>query len=113
MRLMAKIDPEYFKMLDTKTREFRQIESIDLVNSVTGESREFKVNDIKMCPRESAEHVKRIYSKVKWDPNLPVFSIELGDEIITKVDDSVNIENDHFVMGHTNDKGRRWYEVNE
>jgi hypothetical protein len=81
MRLYAKIYPEYFEMLDTKLTEFRQIESILLENSQTHETREFAVKDIRKCERVSAEHVQKMFPLVPWNEKLPVFAIELGDEI--------------------------------
>lgn len=81
MRLLAKVYPEYYNLLDIKHVEFRQIESITLENSKTHETRQFKVIDIQKCERVSAEHVQKTFPLVPWDEHLPVFAIELGDEI--------------------------------
>lgn len=83
MRLYAKCLPEYFAMLDegTKTIEFRQIECITLENSETRETRTYAVEDVRKLFPGMANHIKARYSKVPWDAKLPVFVIELGEEI--------------------------------
>ena len=90
MKLHAKVLPEYFNMLDYKTKEFRQIEAITLENSETGECRSFKVRNIRKMPDADANSVMEAYSKVNWDDQLPIYVIELGDEIAQK-EDSVQV----------------------
>jgi len=68
-------------MLDMKTMEFRQFESIVLKNTETGETREFLVKDVRRLYPSSAGNVKKLYSKVSWIPDLPIFAIDLGDEL--------------------------------
>ncbi len=81
MKLTAKVLPEYFGNLDLKFVEFRQIEDITLENSETGERRTFEVKDIRRLVKSDASNVKKIYPNVPWDPDLPVYAIELGDEL--------------------------------
>lgn len=81
MRLHANVYPEYFGLLDIKHVEFRQIESIVLENSKTHEKRIFAVTNIRKCEQISVEHVQKTFSLVPWDKHLPIFAIELGDEI--------------------------------
>ena len=79
MKLYAKCLPEYFKMLGFKGSEFRQIESIVLENQETGDKREFEVTDIREVRDRST--VEDRYPLVEWDPEMPIFSIDLGDEL--------------------------------
>jgi len=81
MRLYAKMNPEYFEMLDLKTVEFRQFESMVLENSETEERREFRVKDVRRVYPTSEIYIKNKYPKVPWDRDLPIFAIELGDEL--------------------------------
>lgn len=80
MKLYTKCLDEYFKMLDFKTMEFRQIESIVLENPA-GEKREFLVKDIKKLDPRGKEVVMGKYPRVSWKKDDPVFAIELGDEM--------------------------------
>ncbi|MDD3840089.1 MAG: hypothetical protein PHP06_05890 [Clostridia bacterium] len=81
MKLSAKCHPDYFAMLDIKTVEFRQFESIVLENTETGEIREFLIKDVRKIYPGTEETIKTKYPKVPWDPDLPVFAIDLGDEL--------------------------------
>ncbi|MCX9011312.1 MAG: hypothetical protein OIN66_09335 [Candidatus Methanoperedens sp.] len=81
MKLYVKCHAEYFRMLDLKTTEFRQFESIVIENKETGETREFLVKDVRKVYPGSEKTIKNKYPKVDWDPDLPVFAIELGDEL--------------------------------
>lgn len=81
MKLYAKCDPEYFDLLDMKSIEFRQFESIVIENSETGEKREFLVEDVRRLLPSEAENVKKLYTKVPWEPSLRMFAIDLGDEL--------------------------------
>ena len=66
-------------MLDFKRSEFRQIESIVLENQETGDKREFEVTDIRQVQARAT--VEEKYQLVNWDPDIPIFSIDLGDEL--------------------------------
>ncbi len=81
MRLYARCLPEYFAMLDTKTIEFRQIECIMLENQESGDTIEFKVKDIHKIDPQHEPLVKKTYPGVSWDEDLPIYAIELGEEI--------------------------------
>lgn len=81
MRLYVKCLPEYFALLDKKGHEFRQIECIIVENSETKETREFLVTNILRLDAGRAQLVRQNYPKVPWDAELPVFAIELGEEV--------------------------------
>lgn len=82
MRLYARCLPEYFALLGVeKQHEFRQIECIIVENSETKETREFEVKNILRLDGGRAAVVKQNYAKVLWDAKLPIFAIELGEEI--------------------------------
>lgn len=83
MRLYAKCLPEYFRMImsEFKSIEFRQIECILLENQETHETIEFKVQDIHKIDPQHEPFVKKTFPGVPWDEKLPIFAIELGEEI--------------------------------
>ncbi len=89
MRLYAKCLPECFAMLDDKNHEFRQIECIIVENSETHETREFEVRNILRLDGARSALVMQNYPKVPWDAKLPVFAIELGEEI--KIEQAAHI----------------------
>lgn len=81
MKLRAKCLPEYFKLLDIKSVEFRQFESIEIENTETGEVREFLVKDVRKMYPGTERTIKNKYPHVPWEPDLPIFAIDLGDEL--------------------------------
>lgn len=81
MKLYAKCLPTYFKMLDLRSVEFRQFESIVLENSETGEKREFLVKDVRKLYPGTEKNIMNKYSEMPWDSDLPIFAIDLGDEL--------------------------------
>lgn len=105
MKLHAKCLPEYFQMLDLKRSEFRQIESIVLENQVTGETREFQVTDFRKVDDVAQEIVKKRYPMVDWDPELPIYAIDLGDEL----DRNIMVPDPK----HVAELEKRWYAVGD
>jgi len=117
MRLYAKVLPEYFDMLDYKTSEFKQFEDITLENTETHEKRTFKILGIRQLHDFEATEIKKRYPKVSWDPELPVFSIGLGDEVDRN--DSVQVpdsdqacqEDRKIIVEHPATVEKQWYKV--
>ena len=89
MKLYAKCLPEYFEMLDRKSSEFRQFESIAIENQVTGDIREFRIKDVRKIEGAGRNLVEKKYPLVDWDPDMPIFAIDLGDELDRNVIGSV------------------------
>lgn len=81
MKLYAKCLPVYFEMLDLKQSEFRQFESIVIEDSVSGKKREFEVKDVRRIDDQSRSQVETMFPMVDWDPERPIYSIDLGDEL--------------------------------
>ncbi len=104
MKLYAKCCQEYFDMLDYKTIEFRQIESI-VLEGPSGEKREFLVKDIRKIEPVDQKVVMERYPKVLWDPEEPFFAIELGDEMGRN-----DLVVEHGVL---TDSTKRWCAVGE
>ena len=87
MQLIAKCLPIYWNQLGTvKQTEFRQIESIILENTETGETKTFAVTDIHKLEDVAAEHVKTTHPAVEWNPHQPIYGIGLGLEMGERVE---------------------------
>ena len=99
MQLKARCRPEYWNMLGAvKQTEFRQIESIILENTETGETKTFAVTDIHKLEEVAAEHVKTTHPAVEWNPHQPIYGIGLGLEMGERVesdDDEGKFESFH------------------
>lgn len=82
MKLNCKINPKHFGKLGyTKFIEYRQIEEIKVMNTVTGEVRTFNVRNIEKADYFTTQKVKSMYPDVAWDDRHPIFAFHLGDEI--------------------------------
>lgn len=99
MQLKGRCLPEYWEQLGKdKLTEFRQIESIVLENTETGESKTFTVTDIHELQEVAADHVKETHSAVEWNPHQPIYGIGLGLEMGERVesdDDEGKFESFH------------------
>ena len=81
MHFYTKCDDEYFRLLDLKRMELRQIEGFTIENKLTGERRTFRVENIRKLHPVMAQYVKEQYPKVPWDGELAVYAIDLGAEV--------------------------------
>lgn len=90
MKLRAKIYPKYLNQIlnGDKSVEVRQIESMILVNSETGEEFEFEVRDVEKTT--DLKLIQKVFPDVKWNPDLPTIMIDLGDIIKKEVTDNEN-----------------------
>lgn len=99
MQLKARCLPKYWNQLGIiKQTEFRQIESISLENTETGEIKTFTVTDIHKLEELAVEHVKDTHSAVEWNPHQPIYGIGLGMELGVRIesdDDEGKFESFH------------------
>ena len=112
MRLYAKVLPEYFDMLDYKTSEFRQFEDITLENTETHEKRTFKILGIRQLHDFEVPGIKKSYPKASWIPKLPIFSIGLGDGIVSvqvPLSDQACCEDRKIAVVHPAEEKKPWY----
>ena len=85
MKLHAKVFPKYFEEIKAgrKLVEYRQLESIIFINSVTGEEMEFEIDDIvPMMPTFCLDVLRRKYPDVPWREGLTTVQIRLGRRIL-------------------------------
>ena len=84
MKLKCKILPKYLKaILDgTKDVEYRQVESIVLINSKTGKEHEFEVTDLWM--HKAKDVVFEAYPDIKWDRKKQILCIGIGKKVNRK-----------------------------
>lgn len=76
MKLYAKVLPKYFEELreNAKPVEYRQLESMILLNSETGE--EIEITNMRKNPH--APSIMEDYPDVNWDPDKDIYEIRLG-----------------------------------
>ncbi len=80
MKLRAKIERKYLEQIlrGEKEYEYRQLESIILVDKETGEEFEFEILDIEKI---DVKEVKKRYPDVPWKEGLLTVAIKLGRRI--------------------------------
>lgn len=86
LRITAKILPKYFKEIveGKKRKEFRQIDSLILVNIRTKEEAEFRVRSIKLWPRKMAKILPLLYPDVPFKEGQGVVVFSLGERLDKK-----------------------------
>lgn len=79
MKLKAKIKSKYLDQIlhGLKREEFRQIESVTLIDE-KGRECEFEVKGIKQLSPKHIKELKKCYKDIKWDDNLLTVRIDLG-----------------------------------
>ncbi len=80
MKLKAKIDRKYLELIlkGEKRYEYRQLESIILVDKESGDEYEFEIEDIEKI---DVEELKKKYPDVPWKDGLVTVAIKLGKRI--------------------------------
>lgn len=80
MNLRAKIWPKFLKQIlrGEKKIEYRQLETITLIDSKTGREHEFDIESFGIC---TAHHAKDECPGIKWDSEKSVLMIKLGKEL--------------------------------
>jgi len=79
MKLVMKVLPHYFEAIQkgAKLTEYRQIETVVLINSKTGEEMEFEFAGISQVTGILKSAIFRDYPDVRWDKSKPLWAISL------------------------------------
>lgn len=83
MKLRCKILPKFWDQIQRgeKAVEYRQVESIVLVNTETQEEMELDVVDLWVLSKRRQKRQMARYPEVAWNPNYPMLAILLGDPV--------------------------------
>lgn len=82
MKLRAKIEPKYLSeiLLGHKTREFREIDCIELHDG--NRTIVFEIDDARVLPKKRADRVRKHHSDIIWGGS-PMLEIKIGKVLST------------------------------